>query len=329
MSHAKVRRRKHHEEHEEHENHERWLVSYADMITVLMALFIVLFAMSTIDEVKFWELRASLANSFGHQLAAVQGGKNPTPGDSAPEGPLSSGPIVPGSMDEQAKIDHAVQVARSKEAMADAQATRAQVEKQIDELEKVRRAIAAALHGTDAAKSIQFRYDERGLVVSVITDAVIFAPDRAELTATGRQVVHAFGLVLRSTPNDIMVEGHTNTVPVAPKFYPSEWELSSARASAVVRRLIGAETIAANRLSATGWGDQRPLIPGTSPEANRVNRRVEIVVASTLPPEDRSLLGTIAAQKLPDLAGSSTSPTPSPTPSTAPSTASSTAKEEQ
>ena len=77
--------------HEEHENHERWLVSYADMITVLMALFIVLFAMSTIDETKFWELRASLANSFGHELAAVQGGKSPTPGDSTPEGPLAAG----------------------------------------------------------------------------------------------------------------------------------------------------------------------------------------------------------------------------------------------
>lgn len=301
MTHAKTRRRKHHEEHEEHENHERWLVSYADMITVLMALFIVLFAMSTIDETKFWELRASLAESFGHELAAVQGGKSPTPGDSAPEGPLSSGPIVPGSTDVQNKIDQAVKVARSKEAMAQAQATRDQVEKEIEALEKIRKAIAAALKGSSAAKSVRFRYDERGLIVSIITDAVMFAPDRAELTANGRQIMHALGPVLRSAPNDLMVEGHTNTVPVAPKFYPSEWELSSARASAVVRRLVEAEKIASARLSATGWADQRPLIPGTSTEANRVNRRVEIVVGSTLPPEDRSLLGTVAAQKVPEL----------------------------
>jgi chemotaxis protein MotB len=185
--------------------------------------------------------------------------------------------------------------------MAQAQATREQVEKEVEALEKIRKQIAKALQGTSAAKSVQFRYDERGLVVSIITDAVMFAPDRAELTATGREIMHAFGPVLRSAPNDVMVEGHTNTVPVAPKFYPSEWELSSARASAVVRRLVEAENIAANRLSATGWADQRPLIPGTSAEANRVNRRVEIVVGSTLPPEDRSLLGTVAAQKVPDL----------------------------
>jgi chemotaxis protein MotB len=318
MSHTRTRRRAHQEEPEAHENHERWLVSYADMITVLMALFIVLFAMSTIDETKFWELRASLANSFGHQLAAVEGGKSPTPGDSAPEGPLSSGPIVPGSTDERAKIEHAVETARSKEAMADAQATRAQVEKEVDTLEKIRKQLAKALQGTSAAKSVQFRYDERGLVVSVITDAVMFAPDRAELTKNGLEIVHAFGPVLRSAPNDLMVEGHTNTVPVAPKFYPSEWELSSARASAVVRQLIGSERIAPNRLSATGWGDQRPLIPGTSAEANRVNRRVEIVIATTLPPEDRSLLGTVAAQQVPELgAGTSIAPVGQASPNTA------------
>ncbi|WP_019873620.1 OmpA/MotB family protein [Sporichthya polymorpha] len=307
MSHAKVRRRARHEEHEEHENHERWLVSYADMITVLMALFIVLFAMSTIDETKFWELRASLASSFGHELAAVQAGRSPVPGDSAPEGPLSSGPIMPGSTDVKNQIDQAIKVARSKEAMAQAQATRAQVEKEVEALEKIRKAIAKALQGTSAAKSVRFRYDERGLVVSVITDAVMFAPDRAELTETGREIVHAFGPVLRSAPNDLLIEGHTNTVPVSPKFYPSEWELSSARASAVVRRMVEAEGIAPNRLSATGWADQRPLIPGTSAEANRVNRRVEIVVGSTLAPTDRSLLGTVAAQQVPELSSSATS----------------------
>jgi chemotaxis protein MotB len=301
MTHAKVRRRKRHEEHEEHENHERWLVSYADMITVLMALFIVLFAMSTIDDTKFWELRASLAESFGHELAAVQMGRSPTPGDSSPEGPLASGPIMPGSTDVKTQIDQAVKIAQSKEAMAQAQVTRAQVEAEVAELEKIRKAIAKALRGTDAAKAVRFRYDERGLVVSVITDAVMFASDRADLTGTGTEILHALGPVLRSAPNDLLIEGHTNTVPVAPKFFPSEWELSSARASAVVRRLISVERIAANRLSATGWADQRPLLKGTSAEANRVNRRVEIVVATTLPPDKRTLLGTIAEEVAPSL----------------------------
>jgi chemotaxis protein MotB len=287
------RRRRRHDEHSEHENHERWLVSYADMITVLMVLFIVLFAMSTIDQTKFWELRASLANSFGHQLAAVQGGQSPTPGDSAPEGPLDSGPIVPGSTDEKNKIDHAIRLAKSQEAMAQAEQTQQAVTAAVKALEKVRRAIEAALRGTDAEHSVKFRYDERGLVVSVITDSVLFAPDRAELTPAGARILDLLAPALRAVSNQLHVEGHTNTVPVAPKYYPSEWELSSARAAAVVRRLVGLG-IDPHRLSATGYGDTRPLLAGTGAEANRVNRRVEIVVASDLPPEQRALIGSIA-----------------------------------
>ncbi len=295
MSGSPRRRRKHHEEHEEHENHERWLVSYADMITVLMALFIVLFAMSTVDKVKYWELRASLANSFGHQLAAVQGGKSPTPGDSAPEGPLDSGPIVPASSPAVEKqIKKAVSVARSQQALKAAEVTRGEAEKEVHSFEEVIARIRKALTGNGGARSVKFRVDERGLVVSVITDSVIFAPDRAELAPGGRKLLAALGPVLRELPNDLLVEGHTNTAPVAPKYFPSEWELSTARATTVVRHLINASGIAPNRLSATGYADQRPLLPGNGPEANRVNRRVEIVVSSTLPPDERALLASVA-----------------------------------
>jgi chemotaxis protein MotB len=305
---AKPRRRKRHPEHEEHENHERWLVSYADMITVLMALFIVLFAMSTVDKVKFWELRASLANSFGHEIAAVQGGKSPVPGDSAPAGALSASPIVPlqSSPSLTSEISKAVNSARSREALKAAEATRAHVESEVRTLEQVRKAIEKALAGKGLSRTVRFRFDERGLVVSVITDSVIFDPNRAELTRIGRTVLDAIGPVLRTMPNDLMVEGHTDTVAAGPRYYPSEWELSSARASSVVRHLVSAARIAPKRLSATGYADQRPLVRGTDPEANRVNRRVEIVVASTLPPEERALLGSIAE--------TTTDPEPEPAP---------------
>ena len=295
MSSPPPRRRRAHEEPAEHENHERWLVSYADMITVLMALFIVLFAMSTIDQTKFWELRSSLANSFGHELAAVQGGKSPTPGDSAPAGPLDSGPIVPAtSPTVEKQIQKAVTMARAQDAMRAADRARADVEREVRSFEDVVKAIRKALAGTGGARSVKFRIDERGLVVSVVTDSVIFAADRAELAAGGQALLAALGPVLAKLPNDLLVEGHTNTAPVAPKYYPTEWELSTARATTVVRHLIAHSGIAPVRLSATGYADQRPLLPGTGPEANRVNRRVEIVVASTLPPEEKALLGAIA-----------------------------------
>jgi chemotaxis protein MotB len=290
-------RRTRHEEHEEHENHERWLVSYADMITVLMALFIVLFAMSTVDQTKFEALRTSLASGFGNPVRVLAGSTSPVPGDAAADGPLELGsPMRPLASEQVAQqVAQAVDAARARDALAAADRTRANVEREVRSLEQTRKAIIAALRKHRLEKSVLFRYDARGLVVSVVTDEVLFASDRAELSPVGRTVLDAIGPVLRELPNDLLVEGHTNTVPVAPKYYPSEWELSSARATTVVRHLIAADGVAPDRLGATGYADQHPLIPGTGTRANRLNRRVEIVVASTLAPPDRALLASVAA----------------------------------
>jgi chemotaxis protein MotB len=294
MSHPK--RRKHDEDPEEHENHERWLISYADMITVLMALFIVLFAMSSVDQTKFDALKASLASSFGKPIAVVQTGKVPSVGDSNSEGALDMGAIIPASSPQVAKeIVHAVTAARASDALKAADKVRADVEREVASMEKARKAILAELAKHKLAKSVQFRYDERGLVVSIVTDKVLFAADRAVLTPIGRTVLDAMGPALKKLPNDLLIEGHTNLEPVQPKYYPSDWELSSARADTVVRHLIAADNVAPIRLSATGFADQHPLIPGTSDVANRLNRRVEIVVASKLPSAERALLGAIAS----------------------------------
>jgi chemotaxis protein MotB len=290
------KRRKRHEEHEEHENHERWLVSYADMITVLMALFIVLFAISTVDATKFEALKASLASSFGNPITVVNQGKSPTPGDTSSDFPLdlSAAIVAPSTPKVESEVAKAVSAARARDALAEADRTRAGVQREVRNLEQTRKAIVAALARKRLSGSVRFRYDERGLVVSVVTDEVLFAADRANLSSVGVAVLDAIGPVLRTIPNDLLVEGHTNLVPVAPKYFPTEWELSTARATTVVRHLIDAERIEPVRLSAAGYADQRPLIPGTSSRANRLNRRVEIVVVSTLPPEDRALLPTIA-----------------------------------
>jgi chemotaxis protein MotB len=292
---SKPRRRKRPEEPEEHENHERWLVSYADMITVLMALFIVLFAMSSVDETKFLALKESLASSFGNPITAVQSGKSPAAGETANDGALDVGAVVPATSKQPSKeIAEAVSAAKSRDARKAADDARANVEREVRTLEAVRQALEKALADAGMSGSARFRYDERGLVVSLVTDKVLFASDRAELSQIGFNALDAFGPVLRALPNDLLIEGHTNTVAAAPKYFKSEWELSSARAATVVRHLIHADRVAPHRLSATGYADQRPLIRGTSDKANRLNRRVEIVVASTLPPEESALLAQIA-----------------------------------
>lgn len=284
------------EEPEEHVNHERWLVSYADMVTVLFALFVVLFAISVVDQGKFVSLKASLSSSFGQKITVLEGAKAPAAGESARDGVLDMGSALlpPTSPEVGQLIERAVAESKAKDALAAADRQRHAVEREVESLEKTRRAIVAALAKKNLVSSVQFRYDSRGLVISVITEKILFAPDRASLSPSGKQVLRAVAPVLRKLPNELLVEGHTNLVPVKPKFYPTEWELSGARATTVVRHLIDVDRISAKRLSSTGYADQRPLIPGTGAKANRVNRRVELVVVSTLAPQDRALLPIIA-----------------------------------
>lgn len=286
-------KRRHAEDEEEHENHERWLVSYADMITVLMALFIVMFAISNVDQAKFDQLRASLATSFGNPVVAIDGGASAVESSPVDPGPFDIGAAAMSAEDaeEQGK---AVDAAVARRELARATERRRHAEAEFRRLDGIRERIRAALRKEGLEKSVRFRYDERGLVVSIVTDEVIFPADRATLGTGGRDVLEAIAPALGAVPNGILVEGHTNTVPVAPKYYPTEWELSSARAVTVVRFLVEHEGLDPRRLTAAGFADQRPLIEGTSALANRLNRRVEVVVASTLPPDERALLPQVA-----------------------------------
>jgi chemotaxis protein MotB len=122
---------------------------------------------------------------------------------------------------------------------------------------------------------------------------VIFAGDRADLLTDGRAIVDAVAPALRPLPNRVQVDGHTNQLPVPTIIYPSAWELSTARAAAVVRRL-DADGVSKKRLAAAGFADTRPLLPPTDTRSVTMNRRVDIVVLSTLPPQQASLLPSAA-----------------------------------
>lgn len=258
-----AKRRKKHEVHEEHVNHERWLITYADMITLLMVLFIVLFAMGQTDLAKFEKLKESLNGAFG-----LSGGSAPIPGG---DGVLSSGtsPIpMPG-----------VAAAAEQRAVRDAQrvieaSARAELERTKGALDAALG--AAGLHGT----SIGTRVERRGLVVTIATDKVLFHPGRASLLPEGRTIVRQLGLALAKLPNAVRVEGHTDDVPIA-GFYPSNWELSTARATTVLRELTDHTGVAAARLAAAGYADQKPVVANDSPEGRARNRRVEVLVEAT------------------------------------------------
>src|SRR3954463_8279038 len=289
--HGGRRRQKRHEE-EEHENHERWLGSYADMVTLLMCLFIVLFAMSQVDKTKFAALASGLAQSFGAPITALSG--------TTPEAKVLDG--LPGAVDIASAIppDETVQQAEVDAAAAKAAAERAQrvaaeARSAYEELAAARDAINAALTAAGHPDAARYEIDERGLVVHIVADAVLFDAEQAVLRPEGRAILDAVAPTLTGMPNVLRVEGHANHLPVTPGGpWPSNWELSSYRASTVLRYLAG-DGVPEPRMSATGYSSTRPLVPITDPNALSVNRRVDIVVLSNASAEANALLPGIDA----------------------------------
>jgi chemotaxis protein MotB len=296
MSHGGGRRRKKGHD-EEHENHERWLVTYADMVTLLMVLFIVLFAMSSLDSKKFAELASGLASSFGVNNISFTGKVSPMDAQVT----HAALPIDPGV---QPNLSRPVSQTPVKEASAEAAAVatadRARASNDADvarnevrNLRDVQREIEEALRRKHLEDTVRFHFDERGLVVTVVTSAVVFDGDKAELLTVGRRIMDAISPALRKLPNGLQIDGHTNQLPVPTVNYPSAWELSTARASAVARYLTG-HGIVPTRLTASGYADTRPLVDPRDPRSVTMNRRVDIVVMSTLPPAQRALLPSAA-----------------------------------
>jgi chemotaxis protein MotB len=317
MSAAKTRgHRRKHKKHggaheEEHENHERWLVSYADMMTLLMVLFIVMFAISAVDQKKFAQLKTGLAVGFGAESAAfdesgnqLQQEESSTPFDSAANAPGKPNPQSQSTSQAKSEPDVAKdQQLQQAVAQAAQNADRAKqskqaqdVEKEVENFEEIKKKILQALAGKGMADIVKFSIDERGLVVTIVTSSVVFAGDRADLQPAGRTILDGVGPALAALPNHIEVDGHTNQLPIATVNYPSGWELSTARASSVVRYLHDKEGIGEDRMFAAGFADTRPMYPATDSRAAALNRRVEIVVLSTLPADERALLPTTAGK---------------------------------
>jgi chemotaxis protein MotB len=286
------RRRKRGHEEEEHENHERWLVSYADMVTLLMCLFIVLFAISQVDKAKFAALSSGLAESFGAPITALPG---TTPEgsvlDALPAAVNIAGGIAPQQPAPRAEVDAAASQAaaeRAKRVAAEAQAA-------YDNLDAIRKRIQAALDAAGYSGAARFEIDERGLVVHIVADQVLFDAERADLRPEGAQILDSIAPTLRGLPNQLGIEGHANHLPVtAGGPWPSNWELSAYRATTVVRYLATGGVPEA-RMSADGYSSTRPLVPTSDPNAITLNRRVDIVVLSTASAEANALLPGLEA----------------------------------
>lgn len=275
-------RKKHaHHEEEEHENHEAWVIPYADMITLLMGLFIVMWAISSADMAKLEALQTSFAGALGMSPT----GESAAGGEGALDGGDSvfenSGPapvVIDGVEFTQAELQEAVGALEREEQAEEAR------EVEDEQLLAVETAIRTHAETNGLGDAVHFRREDRGLVVSIVSDQVLFDPGSATLRDDGRAVLDGLAGALLALPNPIAIEGHTDDVPISNARFPSNWELSTARATSVLQHLIGAYGFPADRLTAAGYGEQRPIADNAAPSGRDQNRRVDIAVLSLTTP---------------------------------------------
>ena len=275
--------------HAEHENDERWLLTYADMITLLMALFMVLFSISSVNISKYQTLQQSLKAAFSGSIlpggrSIMQSGSQSTTAHTPATAEIPS--LVPLNPVAAAKANPSI--ASSKANQSSASLNSKQLEAALNSMSAALReqaSLAALKQKLDAyskahglSNEVQTVIDRRGLVVRVLTDQLLFASGQATLQPAGYPLLNEVAQLLNvDKSHPITVEGHTDNVPIASSKYPSNWELSTDRATTVVRYLI-AQGVNRQRLGAVGYADLHPIASNATAAGRARNRRVEIVL---------------------------------------------------
>jgi chemotaxis protein MotB len=237
------------DEREDGASGERWLLTYADMITLLLALFIVLFALSTIDKKKYQEFKTGVVQTFSSHTEPIPGGT--------------------GLLQQTSLVTHPV-------------TTKSTVPTPLVNLEQ---RIQAALAQAGVSQDATVTLDQRGVVVRLLTDKVFFATYSADLGPVGDRVVDVVGHVVSTMTDAVQVEGYTDNQPITGSGpYKTNFELSAGRAMTVVDRLAAQDGVAPARLSGIGFGDTRPIVPNDSPAHQAANRRVDVVLLGSSSP---------------------------------------------
>lgn len=234
----------------DHDNHDRWLISYADFVTLLFAFFVVMYSISSVNEGKYKVFSDSLSIAFSQQPK-----------------PSSDIPLL--SQEEQmlkALVDR--RTARLGEQQR-------KIQEHMKKLAGNLNQVMAPMVKQGQVNIVQTR---RGVVLDISASA-LFRVGEAALQPGSIEVLKEVAAVLGKEEHAIEVEGHTDDIPIATAQFPSNWELSSARASSVVRMLID-NGVPAKRLTAVGLASNQPLVPNNNPENRARNRRVTITIVS-------------------------------------------------
>jgi chemotaxis protein MotB len=272
-----------------HSSNERWLLTYADMITLLLALFVVLFSISSVNISKYRTLQAALRNAFGgHVLPGGGSILNPAQqatasgaGRSVSESQPAVPSIVPSAIASPSTlVNHSLASVTSfvAAAMAQASAQAAAQSGQLESFAKLKALLLAYARAHGFAKDVIVSIQRRGLVVRVLTDNILFDSGHAELKPAGLPLIDEVArLIDLDHTHPVVVEGYTDNQPIDTAHFPSNWELSTTRADAVLHRLVG-NGVDVTRMSAAGFADLRPVADDATAAGRAQNRRVEIVL---------------------------------------------------
>lgn len=265
-------RRKH---HEEHVNHEAWAIPYADLMTLLLAFFVVMYAVSVVNEGKFRVMSESIIEAFNgssHVIAPMPPTKvrphNITPAIAAPAGQPGSStvpiavPIPPHPVPMRGGDGHEMGHRSTQQ----------------ENLKNIESQVRKALQPLIDKQQVVVRRTADWLEIEIRTD-ILFPSGVAQLAEPANVVLRNLASILAPFANPLRVEGYTDDVPINTVIYPSNWELSAARA-ATVARLFSEHGVNADRLGIIGWGEMRPVADNASVEGRNRNRRVLVVVLS-------------------------------------------------
>jgi len=234
------------EEHEE--GSPAWMVTYGDMVTLLLTFFVFLFSVSAPNSDRFLRSVRSIQGALGFPPLPSAVGEMPIGEAGAENG------------DEELK-----------KALAE------KLEREMAQLEEVKLLLAEFLEESFFGHTVQIEMDERGIVIR-FAENVLFDLGKADLKPEAQEILSEIARVIAQIPNHVRVEGHTDNLPIATSRFPSNWELSTARATAVIRYMADAHSIDPRRMSAAGYGEYRPLKPNDSDQNRRLNRRVDVVI---------------------------------------------------
>lgn len=250
-------------------NNERWLLTYADLITLLMAFFVILYAISEADKEKFEQLRTSIQRALGTEAMETHGQRILSSGGAGLlENPQRQVAIIEGegSWTEPSPV--------SQNAFPATTATQSSLD---ELLQQLRQAILPLAAAQGVADNVSVYRTKEGVIIS-LSGNLLFDSGKAELKPAGVAFLHVVAQVLRPLPNRLRVEGHTDNVAISTPLYPSNWELSSARSIVTARYLTEQERLDHGRVGAAAYGEFRPVADNGKREGRSRNRRVDILV---------------------------------------------------